>query len=139
MAVSSFLLLVWTCSPCHAQQVPDAMLSQRLVGTWTPVLDPNEKIAWSGSKAGIFAMEEFGDDGSGQTTFFHGHICSAKFHISRFRWRIHQGVLITDESDGEVLRDRILMLTSARFAIRSLDDGAVVRRDRRETCNTAGT
>jgi hypothetical protein len=112
---------------------------QRLVGAWTPVLDPSEKIAWAGSRAGTFAMEEFGADGTGRTTFFRGHICSADFRTSHFHWRIHQGVLITDESDGEVLRDRILTLTPARFAIRSLEDSAVVRRDRHESCATAGT
>jgi hypothetical protein len=139
IAVSSLLLLASLCSNCDAQQVPDALLMQRLVGSWTPVLDPSEEIAWSGSRAGVFAVEEFAADGTGQTTFFRGRICSANFRISHFRWRIHQGILITDESDGAVLRDRILTLTPARFAIRSLEDSAVVRRDRHEACTTAGT
>jgi hypothetical protein len=139
LAVSSLLLLTAFCSQSDAQQAPDALLKQKLVGSWTPFLDPKEQVAWSGSKAGIFAVEEFGADGTGQTRFYRGHICSADFRMSRFHWRIRQGVLVTDESNGEVVRDKILTLTSARFAIKSLDDGAVVRRDRHETCNTAGT
>ena len=138
-AAAVSLLLLATMLGANAQPAPDAQLNQGLVGSWTPVLDPREQVAWVGSRSGIFVVEEFGADGTGQTTVFRGHLCSAKFRVTRFYWHIRQGILVTDEPDGEILRDAILSLASERFAIRSLDDGTVAHRIRRDPCNTSGT
>lgn len=136
-AAVTLLVLVSACSKAPtASQLRDRNLSKMIVGSW--IVSRNSPEYYP-----LPLRETFAPDGTYRTLIYSDATCANVIGEAELKWRIRNGILVqrftkvTGTSAGhvgQIVRDRIVSLSTKRMVLRSLDSGTKEIRIRSSGC-----
>jgi hypothetical protein len=131
-------LLAFAPSASAQNALTDDQIVHGLVGSWVVASDSTDPKDRQLLDKGLFAVEHFNADGSGDIAIYADNTCTKAVYSQTFTWTISGGISIFRYADGHFSHTTILGVTDSSFTFTIADSAAPISRVRGD-CAPHGT